>query len=119
MPSPHQLNRVGYHFTTHQGSLHSLCPHGNPIANCDRIELHRRSTGGANALFNSCCQVTQVEVTRHGFNPSIGNADYGAHQIFFGKADAFQIGSCRGAIPPFQNDTTRVLGMSCHQLPPA
>ena len=89
MPSSHQLNRVGHYFTTDQGSLHSLCSHSNPVANCDRIKLHRRSTGGPNPFFDFGCQVTQVEVTRHGFNPGIGNADYGAGQVLFGKADAF------------------------------
>jgi hypothetical protein len=47
-----------------------------------------------------------MEITRHGFDPGVGNSDQGLAQILIGEADGLKHGASGSAIASFGNSTT-------------
>ena len=48
----HELDRVRDHLARHERGLHSLGSHRDAIGDRDRVELHRRPTGGPDAVLD-------------------------------------------------------------------
>src|SRR5262249_7808863 len=75
------------------GRLHALRPHSHTVADRDGVELHRRATRRADALFHLDRQLTQIVIARHGLNPGIRDADDGLGQVFVRESDRLEHGA--------------------------
>src|SRR6202034_772393 len=93
----------------HERSTHSLCAHSFAIRDCDSVEFHGRSASRANAFLHLCRQTAQVEVTGHGFNPRIGDANQRTAEVRVSKSDGLEHGARARAIAPFGDSTADVL----------
>jgi hypothetical protein len=77
VPASGEFDRIGDQVARNQRGLHALGAHGDAVGNGDGVELHRRTTGSANAFLNRPGEFTQTQVARHCFDPGVGNADNG------------------------------------------
>ncbi len=92
-----ELDGVGDDLARDQAGLHALGAHGDAVRDCNRVELHRRAAGVADALLHGCGDLAQMEVAGADLGPGVGDADDGLVQIFLGEADAAQVGARGGA----------------------
>src|SRR5439155_2352330 len=67
----------------------------------DGVKLHRRSTCGTNAFLYLCREATQMEIARHGFNPSVSDPDQRLSQVFARETNGFEHGTRRCPVAPF------------------
>ena len=82
-----ELDRVGNHLPADERGLHAFGPHRDTVGNRDGIELHRRSTGGANPSLDAFRQAAVIEVTRHGLDPAVPDTDERFGEVFTSEAD--------------------------------
>ena len=85
-----KLDRVGDHLTRHERGAHALDAHRDAIRDRDGVELHRRSTGRADALLHPLRQLALVEVAGHRLNPFRSDTDERLCQILIREADGLQ-----------------------------
>ena len=93
-----QLDRVGDHLAADQRGLHPLRPHRDPVGDRDRVELHRRAAGGADALLDVLGEAAQVEVAGHRLDPGVGDADRRPAEGVVVEADPLHVGAGGGAV---------------------
>ena len=85
-----QLDRVGDHLAADERRAHALGAHRDAVGDRDRVELHRRAAGGADAGLHVLGEVAQVVVARADLDPRVGDADERLLQIGVGEADGLQ-----------------------------
>ena len=90
----HQLDRVGDHLAADERGLHPLGAHRDPVGDRDRVELHRRAAGSADAALDVLGEAAQVEVAGHRLGPGVGDADRRLRQRVVVEADALHVGAC-------------------------
>ena len=71
--------------------------HRDAVGDRDRVELHRRAAGVADALLDLGGERAQVEVARHRLDPGRGDADDRLGERLVVVADALQVGARGGA----------------------
>ena len=101
-----QLDRVGDHLAAHQRGLHALGAHRDPVADRDRVELHRRSAGRADAGADVVGQTAQVEVARHRVGPGVGDQNQRLFEVFVGQTDGFEVRTRCGPVASIDDDRT-------------
>ena len=99
----HQLDRVGDHLAADQRGLHPLGAHRHPVGDGDRVELHRRAAGGADALFDVLGETAQVEVAGHRLGPGVGDPDRRPAERLVVEADPLHVGARVGAVGPVED----------------
>ena len=70
-----ELDRVGDHLAADERGLHPARAHRDAVADRDRVQLHRRAAGGADALLDLRGERAQMEVAGHRLDPRRGDAD--------------------------------------------
>ena len=96
----HELDRVGHHLAADERGLHALGAHGDAVGHGDRVELHGRATGRADALLDRLRETTLVEVAGHRLDPGRGHADDGLGEVVVGEADGLEHGPGTRAVGP-------------------
>ena len=71
--------------------------HRDAVGDRDRVELHRRAAGGADALLDLRREHAVVEVARHRLDPRVRDADDRLREVLGRVADAVQVGARGGA----------------------
>ena len=72
-------------------------PHRHAVGDRDRVELHRRAAGLADALLDLRGERAVGEVARHRLDPAVGDADDRLGERLGVEADAVQVGARGGA----------------------
>ena len=93
-----QLDRVGDHLAADERALHARGPHRDPVRDRDRVELHRRAAGRADAGLDVLGEAAQVEVAGHRLDPGVGDADRRPLERVVVEPDALHVGARGGAI---------------------
>ena len=70
-----ELDRVGDQVAADERRLHALGAHRHAVGDRDRVELHRRAAGRADAGLDPLRQLALVEVARHRLDPRRRDAD--------------------------------------------
>ena len=71
-----------------------------PSLTGDRVELHRRAAGGADAVLDVLGQPALVEVARHRLDPGRRDADDRLGEVLVREADGLEHGPRAGAVGP-------------------
>ena len=95
-----------------QRRLHPARAHRDAVGDRDRVELHRRAAGLADALLDLRGERAQVEVARHRLDPGRGDADDRLGERLGVEADAVQVGAGGRAVGPSVSWRERCLGSS-------
>ena len=111
----HQLDRVGDHLAADQRGLHPLGPHRHPVGDGDRVELHRRPAGGADAVFDVLGERAEVEVAGHRLGPGVGDPDRRPAERLVVEPDPLHVGARVGAVGPVE-DGGRTGSRECGRL---
>ena len=93
-----ELDRVGDHLARDERGAHSLGSHRDAVRDRDRVELHRRPAGRADARLHVLRQLALVEVARHRLDPGRGDADERPREVVVGEPDPLQHRARRGAL---------------------
>ena len=80
-----EFDGIGDHLARDQAGLHALRSHRDAVRDGDGVELHGSAAGLADALFDGCGDVAQMEVAGPNLCPSIGHANNGLMQILFAR----------------------------------
>ena len=83
--------------------------HRDAVGDRDRVELHRRAAGRADALLDLRGEHAVVEVARHRLDPRVRDADDRLGEVLGGVADAMQVGARGGALGPLGEGRLRCL----------
>ena len=105
----HELDGVGDQLAADQRRLHALGAHGNPVADGDGIELHRRRACGPDALLHRPRESPQMEIARHRPGPGAGYADERAREIRVAEAHCLEHGAGGRAVRTFGEGAALVL----------
>ena len=98
MPARDQLDRVRHHLAADERGLHSLRAHGHAVRHGDRVELHRRSTGRADALLHELREPPLVVVAGHRLDPGRRDADDRLGEIVVREAHRLEHRAGAGAL---------------------
>ncbi len=85
-----ELDGVGDHLARDEGRTHPGCAHRDAVRDRDRVELHRRCAGVADASFHVDREVALIEIARHRLDPRRGDADDGLGQVRVGEARSLE-----------------------------
>ena len=92
-----EFDGVGDDFARDERGLHAFGAHGDAVGDGDGVELHGRAAGFADALLDGFGDLAEMEVAGADLGPGVGDADDGLVQVFFGEADAAEVGAGGGA----------------------
>ena len=90
MPARDELDRVGDHLAGDERGPHAGRTHRDAVRDCDRVELHRRAAGVADAALHVHREIALVEVARHGLDPGRADADDRLCQVLVSEAGGLQ-----------------------------
>jgi hypothetical protein len=93
-----QLDRVRDHFAAYERCLHRRRAHRDPVADCDRIELERRSAGFAYTRLYVLGEIAQMYRARHRIGPGVGDPNERLAQIAIGETRGFEHGARCGTV---------------------
>ena len=92
-----QLDRVGDHLAADERGAHAFGAHRDAIGDRNRVELHRRAAGAADALFHVHGQIAEMKVAGTDLDPGVRHADERLLEIRIGEADRLQHRAGRSA----------------------
>jgi hypothetical protein len=102
VPSGDQLDGIGDDFAADQGCLHPFRTCSNSVIDRNRIDLDRRSAGGAYSLGYHPGELPVIPVARHCADPAMRYADLRAREAFIGKPNRLHHGARDDAISTFE-----------------
>ena len=112
-----ELDRVGDHLAADERGLHPLRPHGDAVADGDRVELHRSPAGAPHPLLHVLGQTAEVEVAGHRLGPGVGDADDRPGDVVVGEPDRLEIGARGSALRAIVERAAAVTGVERHGAP--
>ncbi len=98
MAARDELDRVGDHLARDERGAHPLRPHRDAVRDRDRVELHRRAAGVADAALDVLGELALVQVARHRLDPRRGDADERLRKVLVAEAGALQHRAGRSAV---------------------
>ena len=93
-----ELDRVGDHLARDERRAHALGSHRDAVGDGDRVELHRRPAGVADAPLDVLGERALVQVARHRLDPARRDADERPREVLVGEAGALQHRARAGAV---------------------
>ena len=93
-----ELDGVGDHLARDERRTHPGRAHRDPVRDRDRVELHRRGAGVADAALHVDREVALIEIARHRLDPRRGDADDGLGQVVVGEARPLEHRACARAV---------------------
>ena len=93
-----ELDRVRDHLARDEGRSHPRRPHGDAVGDGDRVELHRRATGGADAALDVLCELTLVEIAGHRLDPLRRDAHERLGEVLVGESGGLEHRASPGAL---------------------
>ena len=97
------FDRVSDHLAAHQGILHSLGPHRDPIADGDGAKRLGHATGMTGGYLSPHGQVVQADIAGRNRAVTVGDADDRLAEILITKANSPQHGSVGRALNSLRN----------------
>ena len=104
----YQLNRVGDDLARNQRGLHALGAHRDTVRDRDGVQFLRRATGRADPFLDVLCQLTLVQVARHGLDPAMGHANDRALEIIVIESGPLEHCPGPGSIVPIEDHAALV-----------